>query len=348
MSTAESTDNSSTGYPLPLFSHLYLESELLSTKWREETERILARFPRARVVEIDNYQEFALRRSVKWSDQKRSPKLVLALKRSELLYPCSDVAPNFGHPHFYYSVPMQNCLYDCEYCYLQGMYPSANLLYFVNQSELIQEALQKSKELGQLYLCIAYDNDILALENLLGIARRWIEGARTEPRLTVEVRTKSANYKAISDLTPAENVILAWTLSPSDVIERFEAKTPPLEARLKSMAQAVQAGWRTRLCFDPLLPVTGWRESYRGLLERVDQLRLWEQVEDVSYGLFRMPKTFIRQARKARPDSALLHQAQETESRGYFTLAGTEQSTLLEFMGSELRSRLPAQKVWQT
>mgnify|MGYP006970641936 FL=1 len=27
---------------------------------------------------------------------------------------------------------MMNCIYDCSYCYLKGMYPSGHMVLFVN------------------------------------------------------------------------------------------------------------------------------------------------------------------------------------------------------------------------
>ena len=32
-----------------------------------------------------------------------------------------------------------NCVFDCEYCYLKGMYPSANLVVFVNLEDIFAE-----------------------------------------------------------------------------------------------------------------------------------------------------------------------------------------------------------------
>jgi spore photoproduct lyase len=334
---------------LPPFSHLYVEEELLEGPWAEEVRRIRDRLTKAVVVPIGSFQEITQRRTARWNDQKRSPKLVLARKHGELVYPCSDVAPNFGHANFYYAVPMQNCLYDCEYCYLQGMYTSANLVYFVNQKEMMDRVLELSEELGEIYLCIAYDNDLLAMEGMLGVTAEWVEGLRGADRVTVEVRTKSANFRAIKKLKPADNFILAWTLSPAPVIERFEAGTPGLEARIGAMTEAMRAGWRVRLCLDPLLPVQGWTETYDELFERLDQeSSFWTKLEDSSYGLFRMPKQILRQARKARPDSALLHSAHSREERGLMTLSGTAQSSLLSHVGKRLRERLDSGQVWET
>ena len=332
---------------LPLFSHIYVEEELFQKRWEKQTDTLLTRFPKAQVVSIRNYSEITQRRSSSWSDQKLSPKLVLAHKSSDLLYPCSDVAPNFGHKNFYYAVPMQNCLYDCEYCYLQGLYLSANLVYFLNQQDMIDEAIELREKIGPLYICIAYDNDILALENIFGVAEQWIEGLRDHPDITVEVRTKSANFRSLAKLEPCPNFILAWTLSPQSVVERFEAKTPPLQARLKAMKKALDHGWKVRLCLDPLLPVKNWKTHYSELLEEIDSLQLWSEFQDASYGLFRMPKTILRQAKKARPDSALLQSAVGKDERGLCTLVADDEK-LAEFVGKYLVDKMGSEKVWRT
>ena len=258
------------------------------------------------------------------------------------------MATNFGHANIIYTVPKQNCLYDCEYCYLQGMYTSPHLVYFVNQGDLIEKARRTAREAGSLYLCIAYDNDLLAMENLLGTAARWVEGLRECPEIKVEIRTKSANFRPLSRLAPAGNFILAWPLSPRRIIERYEAKTPPLEARLRALMEALEAWWIVRLCLDPLLPVEDWQEQYEELLEELDREHLWPRFQDASYGLFRLPKQFLRQARKARPDSALLAAATSTEERGLYTFAGDEQWKLLKFVGDELEKRMSAERVWRT
>jgi spore photoproduct lyase len=333
---------------LPPFSHLYVEEELLNGPWASKVDEVKSRFPKATVVLIDSFQELTQRRTISWNDQKRSPKLVIARKRGELVYPCSDVAPNFGHPNFYYAVPMQNCLYDCEYCYLQGMYTSANMVYFVNQQEMVDQTLHLQQCLGEVYVCIAYDNDILAMESLLGVTADWVRGLRDHKAVTVEVRTKSANFRALKTVEPTSNFILAWTLSPQVVSDRFEAGTPGLSSRLKSLTAALQAGWRVRLCLDPLLPVQGWREAYGDLFRILDEHALWKSLEDVSYGLFRMPKQILRQAKRARPDSALLHSAQTREHRGLLTLSGTDQGDLIEYVRGQLGSRMDPSKIWET
>ena len=73
-----------------------------------------------------------------------------------------------------------NCIYQCEYCYLEGMYSSAYIVVFVNLEDFFSEVKALSKD-ENMYLCISYDTDILALENLLGYGKAWIEFLQDNP-----------------------------------------------------------------------------------------------------------------------------------------------------------------------
>ena len=88
-----------------------------------------------------------------------------------------------GHqlPGFFYITPMLNCLYNCDYCFLQGMYPSGNIVIFVNQNDL-QEAI--TKEVVEMkfqsppkIISVSYNTDLLAMEHILPLTKNWIKFA---------------------------------------------------------------------------------------------------------------------------------------------------------------------------
>ncbi len=158
-----------------------------------------------------------------------------------------------------------------------------------------------------LYLCISFDTDLLAMEPVLGYVRQWIAFAREHEGLTIEVRTKAANYQQIADIPPLERVILAWSLSPQEIVHRYEHKTASLPARLDNAAQAVQDGWKIRLCFDPVIIQNGWGTSYRKLVQQTFQKIPAQGVLDVGIGTFRVAKDALKRMRKGRMESALLH-----------------------------------------
>lgn len=258
------------------------------------------------MVEIENYKEIFNRSRQPWRVQKESPKLILAVKKDGFLYEGSYVAPDFGYSNFYYNSLILNCLYDCEYCYLQGMYPSANTVIFVNLEDFFQHTDRLLEEKSPLYLCISYDTDLLAFESLVPYAGEWIRYAESRPDLIIELRTKSAAFRHIRELQPLPNVVLAWTLSPQEIIDLHEAKTPSLKARVTSAGEAVQAGWNVRLCFDPLLYVKNWPEIYSRFISNLSNVIEFSRIKDFSLGVFRMNAGYLQLIRQQRSDSSLV------------------------------------------
>ena len=116
-------------YYNPFFSHIYVEEEIAE---HPRVKQILARFMKAEIVYIRHYKDVFCRRRQDYEEQHHAQNLILAKKTGSLIYQGAPVCQNFGNTYFYYTSCMMNCIYDCEYCYLKGMYPSANIVIFVN------------------------------------------------------------------------------------------------------------------------------------------------------------------------------------------------------------------------
>ncbi|HEX2925997.1 MAG TPA: radical SAM protein, partial [Ruminiclostridium sp.] len=226
------------------FSHIYIEREIRN---HSVVKRILDCFPDAAVVEINHYKDVFCRSRQNYGIQKNSPSLILARKQQNLVYEGAPVCQNFGNRHFYYTSSVMNCIYDCKYCYLQGMYPSANMVVFVNLEDIFEQ-VEILLERQPVYLCVSYDTDLLALEHILGYTKRWFDFALKHKDLTIEVRTKSANINVLDKLQPLENVILAWTLSPERLSEAYEHHVPSFWQRLSCIEKAISKGFKVRLC----------------------------------------------------------------------------------------------------
>jgi spore photoproduct lyase len=224
------------------------------------------------------------------------------------------------------------------------MFPSAHLVLFVNQDDYFR-AVEDMLRRHPLYLSISYETDLLAMERIAPFASRWITFAGNRPDLLLELRTKSANYSAIRQIPPASNVILAWTLSPEPVVSRHEPLTPPLAARLKSMRQALDDGWKVRVCFDPLLHIDGWRERYGELVEQTFAAIPADQITDISIGVFRIPKDFLKNMRKQRTDSPLVHYPFVSRD-GVMSYPDEIGRQLVSFVYDAVRRHVPAEKIF--
>lgn len=198
-----------------------------------------------------------------------------------------------------------NCIYGCEYCYLQGMYPSANLVVFVNIEDTFSE-LEKRLHDGKLYVCNSYDTDLLAIEGLTGFASDWIDFATEHENLTVELRTKSANFASIAAKTAIPNFYLAWSVSPEAYTRKYEHKTPGLSARLASMSKAIENGWKVRLCIDPAICGEDWKDRYSEMVSEIKRKIDIRKFTGVSIGVFRVPKDSLKIMRNINHESSLL------------------------------------------
>ena len=294
----------------PFFSHIYIEKAAMD---HPRTGQILSQFPDAEYIEINHYKDVFSRGHQNYALQKATPNLILALKKEPYVYEGAPVCQNFGNRHFYYSSSVMNCFYDCEYCYLQGMYPSANLVVFVNPEDIFNRVEELLKSYP-VYLCISYDTDLLALENKLGYVKEWHRFAGSHPDLTVELRTKSSNFQVLNTLKPYPNFILAWTLTPDSIQKNYEHHTPSLNERLDCLKKAINKGFMVRLCFDPLIYQTNWKIIYEEMISTAFSRLPADKIKDISLGVFRVSHDYLKQMRKQRPDSVIIQYPYENDN----------------------------------
>ena len=205
-----------------------------------------------------------------------------------------------------YTSCIMNCIYDCDYCYLQGMYPSGNIVVFVNLEDYFTE-LDALLTNHPVYLCCSYDSDLTALNGLFPHAEEFCRYATAHPKLRLELRTKSAALPFIKKLPAAKNIVMAFTLSPQELITRYEHYTPSLKARLATAKEAASRGFSLRLCFDPILDVPQAESLYTTLVEEVFSVLTPTEITDISLGVFRLSKDYLKQLKKAKPTCSISH-----------------------------------------
>ena len=122
---------------------LYIEEEI---KNHSRVQEVCRRFPNASRILCGRYGEVFNRNAQNFRLQKRNPALILAKKFDHFVL---DVPKGYGigsERNFYFA-HMLNCIYDCRYCFLQGMYRSAHLVFFVNYEDFQTAIEKKIKEL---------------------------------------------------------------------------------------------------------------------------------------------------------------------------------------------------------
>lgn len=324
------------------FSHIYIEEE---AKNYEMTKRILEKFENSKKIYIDNYKEVFSRNNQNFILQKQTPKLILAIKRDNFLYKGAKVCESFGNSNFYYISSVLNCIYDCEYCYLQGVYSSANIVIFVNIEDMFEEVKEEMRKIDDMYICISYDTDLLAMENILGMASKWYNFIKEHKNIKIELRTKSSNIKSLKNLEPNSNYIVAWTFSPDEIINSFENKTSRLNMRIKALQELTEIGFTIRICFDPVIKVKNFEKIYGKMIEKVFEKISGEKILDVSIGTFRISKDYIKRMKKNRGNSKLLYYPFICKN-GVYSYSDKDIEDMIKFMKDKVLEYIEKDKVF--
>lgn len=283
------------------YAHVYVERDAAAYPL---ANRILAELPNATVIEIERYKQVFNRKRQSYDAQKQSPKLILAKKQPPFLYSLSSRCQPFGDGEVQYTTPILGCPFNCRYCFLRGMYDSANLVVFVNTDDFFNTVHRKLQTLphATLSLHLSYESDLLGLEQFTGLCADWMAFTRQTPGLTAELRTKSAAYARIRHLEPCDRFIFAWSLSPESVCKKYEPGSPKLMARLRAARAAALDGRQVRLCIDPVLPIEDSTAVYEKMIQTIFDIVPASAVRDVSVGPFRIGDDHLQKMRRTVPE----------------------------------------------
>jgi len=327
----------------PFFATVYAEHGI----WTDEWQKKLSKSP----IFINHYKDIFNRSHQDFAAQKKAPSLILAKKTGTLIYKGAPVCQSFGNEHFYYTSCMMNCIYHCDYCYLQGMYPSGHVVVFVNLEDYFAE-LEALLTKHPVYLCVSYDTDLLALEQTFSFVSKWLAFAAKHPDLTLEIRTKSGNPAVFEPLAKLfkdkdamkTQIIFAWTVSPKSMCQTTEHGAASLPLRIKALQAAHDAGFSVRLCFDPMIFHAGWKESYSTLVDYIFSTISADILYDVSIGVFRISADYLKNMRKKRPDSAIIQYPYITEEG--VAHYGTLSEEMVHYLQTLLLDHLTADKIF--
>lgn len=282
---------------------LYIESAVAQ---HSRVTAIRRRFPAAGVIDCERYGEVFNPKAQNFRLQKQRPALILAHKHQKFVLP-APAGYGIGGQRNYYFSHMLNCLYDCRYCFLQGMYQSANYVLFVNYEDFQQQIRDICLETPDepIYFFSGYDCDSLAFEPVTGFAESFLPLFAELPNAWLELRSKSTQIRGLLARPVLPQCVVAFSLSPDSVADKVEAKAPSVAKRIEAAVKLQRQGWPIGLRFDPLIYQHNYRQHYRELFEQVFAVIDAETLHSVSLGVFRLPEHFFKKMHKLYPDERL-------------------------------------------
>ncbi len=289
-----------------MVSCVYVESEV---RQHPRTLQIINRLKNTPLIEIEHYGEVFNPRAQNFRLQKSNPGLIIARKHKGQVLK-TPKSYGIGGYHNYYFSHMLNCLYDCRYCFLQGMYRSGHQLVFVNYEDFAAEISQIAAQYNPepVWFFSGYDCDSLANDPLTRFVEYFVPVFAGLGNSWMELRTKSTQIRQLLKLEPCSRVVTAFSFTDQYSHRKLEHGVPSIKKRLDAMQALVEAGWPIGLRLDPIIYHRNYQSEFVQLLQQIFSVIDAASLHSVSLGAFRLPKDNYKQVQRLFPDEPLFAQ----------------------------------------
>ena len=321
-----------------MVSRVYVES---AVRQHPRTQQLLQRMHKLPVIEIEHYGEVFNPRSQNFRLQKKDPAIIIAHKNKGHVLAAPEGYGLDGDHHYYFS-HMLNCLYDCRYCFLQGMYQSAHQVLFINFEDFAEEMRQVAARHPQqpVWFYSGYDCDSLANEPMTRFTEFFIPIVAGIDNAWMELRSKSTQVRGMLKLAPVERIVAAFSFSDHVSHTRLENGVPSIAKRIDAMRRLMDAGWNVGLRLDPIVYHSNYQAEFTALLEQIFAQLDATAIHSVSLGSFRLTRDHFRSVSRLYPDEPLFAQPMELDN-GIVSYPVEREREMIEFCEAAVLQHVP-------
>ena len=321
---------------------IYIEDEIRNSP---RAIKIISKIKHAEIIYINRYSEVFNKKSQNFRLQKLNPSLILAKKYGNLLH----LAPEgygIGNNRNYYFAHMINCVFDCRYCFLQGMFNSANFVVFVNYEDFFRqiEKIIKRFPSDKITFFSGYDCDSLASESTTGFISEALKFFKNLNNAELEIRTKSTFIEPLLD-NFIENGVVAYSLTPQKISSKFEIGVPDIEKRLRSIIRLANLGWKIGLRFDPIIYFRDWSQTYNRFFEYIFKNIPEKAIHSVTYGSIRYPNKVYKNIVKLFPEEELFFHNMEVK-KNHTGYSKQMEDEIELFVNESISNFIPQEKLY--
>ncbi len=293
---------------------IYIEKEI---KDAPRTVNLLKKFKDPAIIFIDRYSEVFNKKNQNFGLQKINPAIILAKKHKNFLL---ETPKNYsiGKKKNYYFSYMYNCLFDCRYCFLQGMYNSSNLLIFLNYEDYFNEinSIRSKKTSNNTTIFSGYDCDSLGYDHVTNFSTTALLYFEKFKDIELEIRTKSTYLKPFYRKS-LNNIVLAFSFTPEKFSAKYELGVASFKKRINALKKVLEFGWNVGIRLDPFVVYQGWEKDYKNLFKILFSLVPRDQMHSVTYGNIRYPKQIFTNIKKKYPDEKLFLKFEKNKKNIY-------------------------------
>ncbi len=247
------------------------------------------------------------------ADSKGFHSLLIGKQQSKFIRPCPCSPQTIRCGYFFISIGL-GCPIDCSYCFLQGFLNTSFPVLYANLPDLFEELDQWEKELAQENCYVRAGTgemtDSLVFEPEIQYGKILVEKFSQWPHIILELKTKTTFVENLFHCDIPNNVVLAWSLNPTEIACIEECHAPGLHQRLDAAQLAVQAGYRVGFHFDPIIVDNveegEWQRQYSSTIQEIFSKIPAQKIAWISLGTFRIFPTLRDTIRQRHPNSRTL------------------------------------------
>ncbi len=284
-----------------MFKRVFVEKSVLET---QEYKTILDKLKVSQVEVIDSISNYWGRVKKPYLQKRNNLNLFIGKKEGTLIKEAPDAYGLGSEKHFYY-VHAYNCIYECQYCYLQGYFNTPDIVLYINHDEILDQMQKTADQFSDCWFHAGEFSDSLALSHYTGELSKYFNFFKDNPTNKLELRTKSVNTKELEKLTPLDNVFLSFSLSSHSGAKLYDNKCPSIKARINAIKKMYELGYNIGIHFDPVVYDENFKEDYNQVFKELNDAIPLNEISYISLGVVRYTKDVYREVQNNYPKSEI-------------------------------------------
>lgn len=287
-----------------MFETVFIEKSVIENKY---AQHILKKVKYKNIFEIERIEDIWGRVKKPYLQKRDNLNLFIGYKKGIKV---KEAPPAYGHgkEKHYYFIHSYNCIYECQYCYLQGHFHSPDLVFFVNHHEILKEMEQIAIDNPDSWFHAGEFSDSLALSHITNELSDYFDFFKKHQKAKLELRTKSVNIKTLLNLKALPNIFVSFTLSSELGGKLFDNKCPSVLARISAIKKLVYHGYQIGIHFDPIIYQENFESDYKNIISHLREALPDSQLGYISLGVVRFTKNVFKEVEKNYPKSKLIKQ----------------------------------------
>ena len=257
----------------------------------ELTSQIIARSKLSNIKEISE-EEYLF--EIEKNTNKTSNALALKVHKGEFARACPATKSPYLCCQYEIISPFQNCTIGCHYCVLQ-QYLSENCnVVYVDTENIVDEALARYQTLNRKLIRVGTGElgDSLLFEPWTLEGVRLAQAFSKYDHIMFELKTKTVNIETLLEIEPPKNCVIAWSLNPQTLIDKYEPLASSLEERIAAAKIVSEKGYRIAFHFDPIIEIENGEQLYAEVIKQLSENLSAEKIAWISMGTLRFPPEF--------------------------------------------------------